>query len=77
MITDVCKSDTLKVIKRDGKRVPFNEDKIGLAKTKWVSPLVSSNVQSGNIDNGDGSDGRPKKDDSEIGSDGVATRDKK
>lgn len=55
----------------------YLEDKIGLAKTKWVSPLVSSNVQSGNIDNGDGSDGRPKKDDSEIGSDGVATRDKK
>lgn len=59
------------------RSLEYLEDKIGLAKTKWVSPLVSSNVQSGNIDNGDGSDGRPKKDDSEIGSDGVATRDKK
>ena len=59
------------------RSLEYLEDKIGLAKTKWVSPLVSSNVQSGNIDNGDGSDGRPKKADSEIGSDGVATRDKK
>ncbi len=59
------------------RSLEYLEDKIGLAKTKWVSPLVSSNVQSGNIDNSDGSDGRPKKDDSEIGSDGVATRDKK
>ena len=59
------------------RSLEYLEDKLGLAKTKWVSPLVSSNVQSGNIDNGDGSDGRPKKDDSEIGSDGVATRDKK
>lgn len=59
------------------RSLEYLEDKLGLAKTKWVSPLVSSNVQSGNIDNGDGSDGRPKKDDSEISSDGVATRDKK
>lgn len=59
------------------RSLEYLEDKLGLAKTKWVSPLVSSNVQSGNIDNGDGSDGRPQKDDSEISSDGVATRDKK
>ena len=39
MITDVCKSDTLKVIKRDGKRVPFNEDKIGLAIKKGFDSL--------------------------------------
>lgn len=59
------------------RSLEYLEDKLGLAKTKWVNPLVSSNVQSGNIDNGDGSDGRPKKDDGEISSDGVATRDKK
>lgn len=59
------------------RSLEYLEDKLGLAKTKWVNPLVSSNVQSGNIDNGDGSDGRPQKDDSEISSDGVATRDKK
>ena len=59
------------------RSLEYLEDKIGLAKTKWVSPLVSSNVQSSNIDNGDGSDERTKKDDSEIGPDGVATRDKK
>ena len=39
MITDVCKSDTLKVIKRDGKKVPFNEDKIGLAIKKGFDSL--------------------------------------
>ncbi len=39
MVTDVCKSDTLKVIKRDGKRVPFNEDKIGLAIKKGFDSL--------------------------------------
>ena len=59
------------------RSLEYLEDKLGLAKTKWISPLVSSNVQSGNIDNGDGSGGRPKKGDSEISSDGVATRDKK
>ena len=39
MITDVCKSNTLKVIKRDGKKVPFNEDKIGLAIKKGFDSL--------------------------------------
>ena len=39
MITDLCKSDTFKVIKRDGKRVSFNEDKIGLAIKKGFDSL--------------------------------------
>ncbi|MBQ8473096.1 MAG: anaerobic ribonucleoside triphosphate reductase [Bacilli bacterium] len=39
MITDVCKSNTLKVIKRDGKRASFNEDKIGLAIKKGFDSL--------------------------------------
>ena len=39
MVTDVCKSNTLKVIKRDGKRIPFNEDKIGLAIKKGFDSL--------------------------------------
>ena len=39
MITDVRKSNTLKVIKRDGKKVPFNEDKIGLAIKKGFDSL--------------------------------------
>ena len=34
MVVDVCKSDTLKVIKRNGKKVGFNEDKIGLTIKK-------------------------------------------
>lgn len=38
----------------------YLEEKLGLAKNKWCSPLVSSNTQSGNVDNGDGSDGRPE-----------------
>ena len=39
MVTDVCKSNTLKVIKRDGKRASFNEDKIGLAIKKGFDSL--------------------------------------
>ncbi len=39
MKTDVCKSDTLKVIKRDGKKVNFNEDKIGLAIKKGFDSI--------------------------------------
>lgn len=38
----------------------YLEDILGLAKTQWSAPLVSSNVQSGNTENGDGSDGRPQ-----------------
>jgi len=34
MKVDVCKSESLKVIKRDGKKVGFNEDKIGLTIKK-------------------------------------------
>ena len=34
MVVDVCKSDSLKVVKRDGKKVSFNEDKIGLTIKK-------------------------------------------
>jgi len=40
----------------------FIENALGLAVTSWNSPLVSSNVQSGVSENGDGSDGRPEKD---------------
>lgn len=40
----------------------YMEDILGLAKIQWNSPLVSSNVQSGIPDNGDGSDGRPESD---------------
>jgi hypothetical protein len=40
----------------------FIENALGLAVTSWNSPLISSNVQSGVSENGDGSDGRPKSD---------------
>ena len=55
----------------------YLEDKLGLAKTKWISPLVSSNVQSGLSENGDGSDGAPVKDDKDLTDEGEKTRDKK
>ena len=55
----------------------YMEEILGLGVTQWNKPLISSNVQSGNVENGDGSEGAPEKDDSEISADGVATRDKK
>ena len=55
----------------------YMEELLGLGATQWNKPLVSSNVQSGNPENGDGSEGAPTKDDSEISADGVASRDKK
>lgn len=57
----------------------FMEDALGLGKTSWVSPLVSSNVQSGELsENGDGSDGRAKTENPEdLTDEGQATRDKK
>ena len=59
------------------RSLEYLEDKLGLAKTKWISPLVSSNVQSSLSENGDGSDGAPVKDDGELTDDGEKTRDKK
>ena len=55
----------------------FVENMLGLGTKDWINPLVSSNIQSGNSENGDGSDGAPVKDDTDISADGVATRDKK
>lgn len=55
----------------------YMEDILDLGITQWNRPLVSSNVQSGNPANGDGSEGAPTKDDSEISADGVDSRDKK
>lgn len=56
----------------------YMEGALGLAVTQWNSPLVSSNVQSGMSENGDGSDGRSKIEDPEdLTDEGQATRDKK
>lgn len=56
----------------------FLENALGLATTAWVNPLVSSNVQSGNTENGDGSDGRSKIENPEdLSDEGENTRDKK
>ena len=52
----------------------YMEDILGLAKTQWDKPLVSSNVQTGVTENGDGSDGRPLKD-GPLSDEGEATRD--
>ena len=54
----------------------YIEDALGLAKTQWCSPLVSSNVQSGNVENGDGSDGRtPLENPEDLTDEGEKTRD--
>lgn len=56
------------------RSLEYLEDKLGLARTKWVAPLVSSNVQSGLSENGDGSDGRLTSDEP-LSDEGQATRD--
>ena len=48
------------------------ETKLGLAKTRWVSPLVSSHTASGNPSDG----GAPAKDDGELSDEGAETKDK-
>lgn len=55
----------------------FLEDALGLATTSWNKPLVSSNVQSGLPETGDGSEGAPTKDEGDLSDEGQATRDKK
>ena len=59
------------------RSLEYLEDKLGLSKTKWIAPLVSSNVQSSLTENGDGSDGAPVKDDGELTDEGEKTRDRK
>ena len=47
------------------------ENKLGLAKTRWVSPLVSSHTASTNLSDG----GAPTKDDGELSDEGAKTKD--
>lgn len=55
----------------------YLENMLGLGRTDWVNPLVSSNTQGGLEENGDGSEGAPVKDGDDLTDEGVATRDKK
>lgn len=48
------------------------ETKLGLSKTRWISPLVSSHTASSNPSDG----GAPTKDDGELSDEGAETRDK-
>lgn len=59
------------------RSMEYIEEKLGLGKNKWISPLVSSNTQSGVTENGDGSEGAPQKDDGDLSDEGQSTRDKK
>jgi hypothetical protein len=56
------------------RSMEYIEEKLGLAKSKWSSPLVSSNTQSGNTENGDGSEGRPESD-APLSDEGENTKD--
>ena len=56
------------------RSMEYIEEKLGLAKEKWIAPLVSSNIQSGTTENGDGSDGRPTSD-GPLSDEGEATKD--
>ena len=53
----------------------FMENVLGLTTDCWNKPLVSSNVQSGMSENGDGSEGAPKKDEGDLSDEGEKTRD--
>lgn len=56
----------------------YMEEVLGLANTSWNRPLMSSNVQSGMTENGDGSEGRSKiENPEELTDEGENTRDKK
>lgn len=59
------------------RSMEYLEEKLGLSKTVWISPLISSNTQSGVGDNGDGSDGAPTKGDGDLSDEGQKSRDKK
>lgn len=56
------------------RSMEYLESKLGLSKTTWTTPLVSSNTQSGLSDNGDGSEGRPVSDEP-LTDEGENTRD--
>lgn len=49
----------------------YLENMLGITKTTWNNPLISSNVQGAY----DGNDGRPTKDDGDLSDEGIATRD--
>lgn len=53
----------------------YIENILGLTVDSWNKPLVSSAVQSGNVENGDGSEGAPTKDEGDLSDEGEATRD--
>lgn len=53
----------------------YLEKALGLGITSWNQPLVSSNIQSGNVENGDGSEGKPEKDEGELTDSGLETKD--
>ena len=55
----------------------YIENALGLTINSWNKPLVSSAVQTGSIENGDGSEGAPKKDEGELSDEGQKDRDKK
>ena len=56
----------------------YMEGILGMTTETWNRPLVSSNVQSGMNENGDGSEGRTKTDNpDDLSDEGQKTRDKK
>ena len=55
----------------------YIENALGLTINSWNKTLVSSAVQTGSIENGDGSEGAPKKDEGDLSDEGQKDRDKK
>lgn len=56
------------------RSMEYIEEKLGLSRNAWTTPLVSSNTQGGNIENGDGSEGRPVSDEP-LSDEGENTKD--
>ena len=73
-----CKLELASLLEIDPVKergMSYMEGALGLGVTSWNNPLISSNVQSANPENGDGSEGRKTKDDEPLTDEGEATRD--
>ena len=70
-------SSLMKMTPAKERGMSYLEQMLGLGTEDWTHPLISSNTQSSFEPDNDGSQGAPTKDDGDVSSEGIATRDKK
>lgn len=70
-------SSLMKMTPAKERGMSYLEQMLGLSTEDWTHPLISSNTQSSFEPDNDGSQGAPTKDDGDVSSEGIATRDKK